>query len=295
MSIYYESRLARLELDEAERPLVDEEFEEVTEGEELEGKERYKTKWSALAALVGAEKRLGLVANDLLRHWEDRLSVMDGKAMIVCMKRSICVDLYNEIVKLRPEWRGEGEGDGYEDDDKGAIKVVMSGAAADPEGWQQHIRSKRRRERLAKRFRQADSSLRIVIVRDMWLTGFDAQCLHTMYVDKPMRGHGLMQAIARVNRVFHDKPGGLVVDYLSDQFLARQDAGHGQADPPQARLPAGQAGVRHQDGHRAGRALFGEVERGRGREHVTSERPDPLRPGTVNNPMLSTPLTCAAL
>jgi len=205
--IYYESRLAKLDLKDEEKPKVDREFEEVTEGEEVERRERLRTKWAALEAVVGTEKRLRLVAEDLVKHFEQRLDVMDGKAMIVCMSRRICVDLYNELVKLRPRWHGD-------DDDAGSLKVVMTGSAADGPEWQQHIREKRRREELAKRFKDPKDRFRIVIVRDMWLTGFDVPCLHTMYLDKYMRSHGLMQAIARVNRVFKDKPGGLVVDYL---------------------------------------------------------------------------------
>ncbi len=205
--IYYESRLAKLELSESERPRLDAEFEEVTEGEEVEHKEKLKTKWAQLEALVGTEKRLKLIAQDLVNHFEQRLEAMDGKAMVVCMSRRICVDLYNAIVAIRPNWH-------HDDDDKGIIKVVMTGSASDPLDWQPHIRNKVRREALAKRFKDPNDPFKIVIVRDMWLTGFDAPCLHTMYVDKPMRGHGLMQAIARVNRVFKDKPGGLVVDYL---------------------------------------------------------------------------------
>jgi len=205
--IYYEGRLAKLELSEAERPKIDPDFEEVTEGEEVERKEGLKSKWAQLAAVVGSDKRLRLVAADLVDHFEKRLEVMDGKAMVVCMSRRICVELYREIVALRPEWAGKG-------DEAGSIKVVMTGSASDPLEWQGHIRSKARREALARRFRDPADPFRIVIVRDMWLTGFDAPSLHTMYVDKPMHGHGLMQAIARVNRVFRDKPGGLVVDYL---------------------------------------------------------------------------------
>ena len=205
--IYYESRLARLALDEDAKPNIDPEFEEATEGEEIERKERLKTRWAQLEAVVGAEKRVALVAADIVAHFERRIEAMNGKAMVVCMSRRICVDLYRELVRLRPDWHRE-------DDDKGDVKVVMTGAAADPPDWQPHIRDKRRREALANRFRNAGDPLRIVLVRDMWLTGFDAPSLHTMYIDKPMRGHGLMQAIARVNRVFGDKPGGLVVDYL---------------------------------------------------------------------------------
>ena len=205
--IYYESRLAKLALDESERPTIDPEFEEATEGEEVERKEKLKTKWAQLEAIVGAEKRLKLVAQDIVAHFEERLEALDGKAMVVCMSRRICVDLYRELVCLRPDWH-------HEDDDKGSLKVVMTGAPSDPPDWQPLIRNKARREALANQFRDTGDPLRMVLVRDMWLTGFDAPSLHTMYVDKPMRGHGLMQAIARVNRVFKDKPGGLVVDYL---------------------------------------------------------------------------------
>jgi type I restriction enzyme R subunit len=205
--IYYESRLAKLALDEEERPKIDPDFEEATEGEEVERKEKLKSKWAQLEAVVGAEKRLKIVAQDIVEHFEKRLEAMDGKAMVVCMSRRICVELYRELVRLRPAWAND-------DDNEGAIKVVMTGSASDPAEWQQHIRNKPRREALAKRFRNAVDPFKIVLVRDMWLTGFDAQSLHTMYMDKPMRGHGLMQAIARVNRVFKDKPGGLVVDYL---------------------------------------------------------------------------------
>ncbi|MDO8501008.1 MAG: type I restriction endonuclease subunit R [Gemmatimonadaceae bacterium] len=205
--IYYESRLAKLALDEAERPKIDPGFEEATEGEEVERKEKLKSKWAQLEAIVGAERRLELVAKDIVEHFEARLEALDGKAMIVCMSRRICVELYQQIVRLRPQWQ-------HEDDEQGAIKVVMTGSASDPVNWQSHIRNKQRREGLANRFRDATDPLKLVLVRDMWLTGFDAPSLHTMYIDKPMRGHGLMQAIARVNRVFKDKPGGLVVDYL---------------------------------------------------------------------------------
>ena len=205
--IYYESRLAKLTLDEHERPKIDPGFEEATEGEEVDRKEKLKTKWAQLEAIVGAERRLKLVAGDIVAHFDQRFEAMDGKAMIVCMSRRICIDLYRELTRLRPEWHDD-------DDGKGQLKVVMTGSASDPPDWQPHIRNKPRREALAKRFRDADDPLRVVLVRDMWLTGFDAPSLHTMYVDKPMRGHGLMQAIARVNRVFRDKPGGLVVDYL---------------------------------------------------------------------------------
>ena len=205
--IHYESRLAKLELDDAERPAIDPDFEEATEGEEIERKERLKSKWAQLEAVVGAENRVKQIAQDIVAHFEQRLEVLDGKAMVVCMSRRICVDLYRELVSLRPGWHDE-------EDARGSIKVVMTGSASDPPEWQQHVRNKARREALANRFRDPNDPFRIVLVRDMWLTGFDAPSLHTMYLDKPMRGHGLMQAIARVNRVFKDKPGGLVVDYL---------------------------------------------------------------------------------
>jgi type I restriction enzyme, R subunit len=205
--IYYESRLAKLNLPDADKPRVDAEFEEVTEGEEETLKEKIKSKWAALEALVGTEKRLAIVAEDLVEHFDRRTEALEGKAMIVTMSRRIAVELYEELVRLRPQWRGAT-------DAEGALKVVMTGSASDPLPWQPHVRNKVRREALARRFRDPNDRFRIVIVRDMWLTGFDAPSLSTMYVDKPMRGHGLMQAIARVNRVFRDKPGGLVVDYL---------------------------------------------------------------------------------
>ena len=205
--IYYEGRLAKLELKQEERPKIDPDFEEVTEEEDVPTKEKLKSKWARMEAMVGTPKRIGLISKDIVEHFERRLEAMDGKAMIVCMSRRICVDLYNAIVKLRPEWQSD-------DDEKGAIKIVMTGSASDILEWQPHIRNKPRREFLAKRFKDPSDPLKLVIVRDMWLTGFDAPCLHTMYVDKPMQRHGLMQAIARVNRVFKDKPGGLVVDYL---------------------------------------------------------------------------------
>ncbi len=207
--IYYESRQAKLELDPEERPNIDPEFEEVTEGEELEEKEKLKSKWARLEAIVGNEKRLKQIARDLIEHFEKRLEIMDGRGMIVCMSRRICVALHEEIIKVRPEWY-------HRDDDKGVIKIIMSGSASDDSSWQEHIRTKQRRLSIRDRMREKDlkDPMRLIIVRDMLLTGFDAPCLHTMYLDKPMREHGLMQAIARVNRVFKDKDGGLIVDYL---------------------------------------------------------------------------------
>ena len=205
--IYYESRIARIELDEDEKPHLDDEVAELTEDEAEGEQEKLKRKWANVEAVVGAEKRLAMVAMDLVEHFENRVVGMDGKAMIVCMSRRICVALYDEIIKLRPQWHSD-------DDETGFIKIVMTGAASDPKEWQQHIGGKARRELLAKRAKDPDDPLKLVIVRDMWLTGFDAPSMHTMYIDKPMRGHGLMQAIARVNRVFRDKPAGLIVDYI---------------------------------------------------------------------------------
>ncbi len=211
--IYYESRLAMLGLNEVLRGRLDTEFEELTVSEEDEARQRLKTKWAQLEKLVGSEKRLRKIAKDFVDHYEARIDVLEGKAMIVCMSRKICVELYKYIIELRPHWHDP-------EDDQGQIKVVMTGSADDPASFQEHIRNKSRREALALRFKDSESDFRIVIVRDMWLTGFNAPSLHTMYVDKPMAGHNLMQAIARVNRVFKDKPGGLVVDYigLADQL-----------------------------------------------------------------------------
>jgi type I restriction enzyme, R subunit len=199
--------LARIELPEEEKPKIDAEIDELTEDEATTEQERIKRKWATVEALVGSEKRLALVAADLVRHFEDRVAALDGKAMVVCMSRRICVALYNRIISLRPDWHSS-------DDDAGTIKVVMTGSAADLQGWQPHIGNKARRDLLAKRAKDPKDALKVVIVRDMWLTGFDAPSMHTMYIDKPMKGHGLMQAIARVNRVFRDKPAGLVVDYI---------------------------------------------------------------------------------
>jgi type I restriction enzyme R subunit len=233
--IYYESRLARIELDEDEKPKIDAEIEELTEDEALTEQEKLKRKWSAVEKLVGAKKRLQMVAADLVQHFEARLEAMDGKGMVVAMSRRICVALYNEIVALRPDW--------HSDDDKtGAIKVVMTGDATDPQSWQPHIGNKARRNLLAKRAKDADDPLKLVIVRDMWLTGFDAPSMHTMYVDKPMRGHGLMQAIARVNRVFRDKPAGLVVDYIGiGQNLKKALGDYSASDQRQAGIDEAEA------------------------------------------------------
>ncbi len=233
--IYYEARLARLKLKKEEQPLIDSEFEDITEGEEDTQKDKLKSRWARLEAMVGTETRIAQVAADIVQHFEQRLEVMDGKGMIVCMSRRICVDLYNAIIKLRPQWHSP-------DDDKGFLKVVMTGSAFDPEEWQPHIRNKSRRDGLAKRIKDPKDSFKLVIVRDMWLTGFDAPCMHTMYVDKPMGGHNLMQAIARVNRVFKDKPGALVVDYLGIAELLKQAlSAYTEGDRREAGVPQDQA------------------------------------------------------
>jgi len=205
--IYYENRLARIQLPDDQKPQIDAEIEELLEDEEQSERAKLNQKWATVQALVGAESRLKLIAADLVQHFENRVAALTGKAMIVCMSRSICVKFYDQIIALRPDWHTT-------DDNTGRIKIVMTGSAADPPEWQLHIGNKARRDLLAKRLKDPEDPLQLVIVRDMWLTGFDAPDLHTMYVDKPMKGHGLMQAIARVNRVFRDKPAGLVVDYI---------------------------------------------------------------------------------
>lgn len=233
--IYYEARLAKLSLKEDEKPKIDPEFEEITEGEEESVRQRLRTKWAKLEALVGSEKRIKQVAKDIVEHFEKRQEALFGKGLIVCMSRRICVELYSEIVKLKPDWHSE-------DDDEGYLKVVMTGSASDPVDWQKHIRDKSRRRELGNQFKDPNHPVRLVIVRDMWLTGFDVPCLNTLYVDKPMRGHGLMQAIARVNRVFGDKPGGLVVDYLGIAHeLKKALAEYSERDRDDAGVPQEEA------------------------------------------------------
>jgi type I restriction enzyme R subunit len=235
VKLYYESRLAKLELDPSERPKIDPEFEEVTETEEVERKEHLKTKWARMEAIVGSRHRIEQIAKDIVNHFETRLNYFEGKGMIVCMSRRICVDLFNEIIKLRPQWEDE-------DDKKGFLKVVMTGSASDPVEWQQHIRNKQRRHDLGDRMKDPGDPLKLVIVRDMWLTGFDVPSLHTMYVDKPMRGHTLMQAIARADRVFKDKEGGLIVDYLGiADDLKKALAEYTEGDKKYAAIPEEQA------------------------------------------------------
>ncbi|WP_444461911.1 type I restriction endonuclease subunit R [Rhodobacter capsulatus] len=205
--IYYEARVAKIELDPEAAADLDADFDEATEGLAAADASAMARKWSQIEALVGAEKRLDAVVADILAHFDARVAAIDGKAMIVCMSRRICVEVYDRIIAARPDWHGDT-------DDTGAVKVVMTGSATDPAAMQPHIRSKARQEAIRNRTKDPTDPLKIVIVRDMWLTGFDAPCLHTLYVDKPMKGHGLMQAIARVNRVFKGKPAGLVVDYI---------------------------------------------------------------------------------
>lgn len=207
VKIYYENRIIKLETDEEELNKVDDEFEDLTEAQEDNEREKNKAKWSRIEAIVGSPNRVKKLAEDIVNHYEEKSKTVDGKAMIVCMSRRICVDLYDEIVKLRPDWHDD-------DVNKGKIKVVMTGSAGDKEKLQKHIGGKQRRDTLSKRMKDNDDELKIVLVRDMWLTGFDVPSMHTMYIDKPMKGHNLMQAIARVNRVFKEKAGGVVVDYI---------------------------------------------------------------------------------
>jgi len=207
VAIYYESRLAKLGLKAEDLTQIDDEVDEIAEDQADDQQARLKTRWAALEKVVGAEPRVAAVAADLVGHFDDRQKAMAGKAMVVAMSREICVHLYNEIIRLRPDWHDD-------DPEKGAIKVVMTGSASDKAHLRPHVYSKQVRKRLEHRFKDPSDPLQVVIVRDMWLTGFDAPCVHTMYVDKPMKGHNLMQAIARVNRVFKDKQGGLVVDYI---------------------------------------------------------------------------------
>ena len=205
--IYYENRVVRVRLKEEDREALDKFVEEVTEQDEPEEAEKAKGKWARIEAVVGQQTRLATIAKDIVEHFEKRSETLDGKGMIATMSRRIAVALYGEIIKLKPGWHSD-------DLEKGFIKVVMTAAAADPPSWQPHHTTKEQRRRLADRFKDHADSLKLVIVRDMWLTGFDAPCVKTMYVDKLVRGHNLMQAIARVNRVYRDIKGGLIVDYI---------------------------------------------------------------------------------
>ncbi|MBX4262834.1 type I restriction endonuclease subunit R (plasmid) [Clostridium estertheticum] len=205
--IYYENRIIKLDVDNDELTKIDDEFEEITEGQEENEKDKNKAVWSRFEAVVGSPNRVKKLAADIINHYEEKSKTIDGKAMVVCMSRRICADLYEEIIKIRPDWHSD-------DVNKGKIKVVMTGSASDSEKLQQHVGGKQRRDTLSKRMKDNNDELKIVIVRDMWLTGFDVPSMHTMYIDKPMKGHNLMQAIARVNRVFKEKSGGVVVDYI---------------------------------------------------------------------------------
>lgn len=237
VAIYYESRIAKLSLNAPELSQLDAEFDQITEGEEQTSRDKLITKWGAIEALVGDPKRIAVIAADLVAHFDKRSEATGGKAMIVCMSRRICVELYETLIKLRPDWASAKDDDIEAEKSKDCVvKVIMTGSADDGPDWQPHIRNKEKRRKLATRFKSDKDPFRIVIVRDMWLTGFDAPCLHTMYVDKPMQGHGLMQAIARVNRVYKDKTGGLVVDYLGladqlKQALATYTESGGKGDP----------------------------------------------------------------
>jgi type I restriction enzyme, R subunit len=229
--IFYESRLAKVSLPDSVREEIDEEVAEITEGHEQDESERAKSRWARVEAIVGADERLDLIAADIVDHWEKRRANLVGKAMIVCMSRRICVDLYAKVVALRPGWHSD-------DLAAGKIKVVMTGSAADLPAFQPHLHSKEQLRALKARAKDVDDPLELVIVRDMWLTGFDAPSLHTMYIDKPMQGAGLMQAIARVNRTFRDKPGGLIVDYIGiAQNLKDALAEYSPSDREQAGVP----------------------------------------------------------
>ena len=228
--IYYESRLAKVELSAEGRKLV-EDLDKELQVDEMDDVQKAKAKWTQLEALIGSPNRVKNIARDIVEHFEARQQVFEGKAMVVAMSRRIAVELYDEIVKLRPDWHSD-------DLRKGAIKVVMTTSASDGPAIAKHHTTKADRHTLAERMKDPDDELKMVIVRDMWLTGFDVPCLHTLYIDKPMQGHNLMQAIARVNRVYKDKPGGLVVDYLGIASDLREalsfysDSG-GKGDPTQ--------------------------------------------------------------
>jgi len=232
--IFYESRLAKVRLPDEVRATIDDEVAEVTEGQEQTAADRAKSRWARVEAIVGASERLDLIATDIVEHWEHRRASLLGKAMVVCMSRRICVELYERIVRLRPDWHDSNP-------ERGKVKVVMTGSAMDPPEFQPHLYTKDQLRQLKSRAKDADDELEIVIVRDMWLTGFDAPSMHTMYIDKPMQGAGLMQAIARVNRTFRDKPGGLIVDYIGiAQNLKDALADYSPSDRDQAGVPIAQ-------------------------------------------------------
>jgi len=248
--IYYEARVAKIDLDDDTAAAIDEEFDEATEVLGDSGASAAAKRWSRVEALVGAKARLDAVVEDILRHFDARVVGMDGKAMIVCMSRRICVEVYDRIVAARPDWHSES-------DETGGVKVVMTGAPSDPDAFRLHIRGKPKQEALRNRFKDPTDPLKLVIVRDMWLTGFDAPCMHTLYVDKPMKGHGLMQAIARVNRVFKSKPSGLVVDYIGlAADLKKALAHYSQDDQGQTGIDEGEAVAAFLDALDVVRSLF---------------------------------------
>ncbi|MEZ5733875.1 MAG: type I restriction endonuclease subunit R [Paracoccaceae bacterium] len=248
--IYYEARVAKIELDEDLSEVLDDEFDEATETLAAGDAAAMARKWSRVEALVGSDKRLDTVVTDILEHFDARFEAMDGKAMIVCMSRRICVEVYQRIVAARPDWHGDT-------DDTGEVKVIMTGNATDPSGFQPHIRSKARQEAIRNRMKDPTDKLKLVIVRDMWLTGFDAPCMHTLYVDKPMKGHGLMQAIARVNRVFKSKPAGLVVDYIGIAAELKSALAHySQSDQQQTGISETEAVAAFLDALDVARAQF---------------------------------------
>lgn len=272
--IYYEARLAKIALEESEKPKIDPDFEDVTEGEEQTTKDKLKSKWAQLEAMVGTEKRQALIAQDIFTHFDDRLAAMEGKGLIVCMSRRICAELYKQIKQLRPEWHSDN-------DSEGEIKVVMTGSASDNTDLQPHIRTKKGRDAIANRLRDPNDPLKLVIVRDMWLTGFDAPCLHTMYIDKPMKGHNLMQAIARVNRVFGAKPGGLVVDYLGiAQDLKAALMDYTEGDRGETGIPLEEAVALMQEKYEIVAAMFHSFDYSRFFTGTPPERLTVLREAT---------------
>ncbi|MFZ2882569.1 MAG: HsdR family type I site-specific deoxyribonuclease, partial [Candidatus Moraniibacteriota bacterium] len=253
--IFYESRLAKIHLKPEEAAKLDTEVEAVTEGEESTAKEKSKARWTQLEAIVGHNERIKTIASDIVDHFGKRQEVVEGKGMIVAMSRRIAVELYEEIIKLRPDWENT-------DKNKNTIRVIMTSSSSDPESWQPHSTTKQERKEIAEKFKDPSSPLKLVIVRDMWLTGFDAPCLHTMYVDKQMQGHNLMQAIARVNRVFKDKPGGLIVDYIGiatelKNALAVYSASGGKGAPT---LDQGEAIATMLEKHEIVAQMFSEMD-----------------------------------
>jgi type I restriction enzyme R subunit len=274
--IYYEARVAKITLDDEIAATLDDDFNEATEMLAEDQTNATAKKWARVEALVGADKRLDTVVQDILTHFNARLEAMDGKAMIVCMSRRICAEVYDRIVGALPDWHGDT-------DDTGNVKVVMTGSATDPAALQPHIRSKTRQEAIRNRFKNPVDPMKLVIVRDMWLTGFDAPCMHTLYVDKPMKGHGLMQAIARVNRVFRDKPAGLVVDYIGIAAELKAALAHySQTDQAQTGIDESEAVAAFLDALDVARTQFHEFDYGAALHGAPSERLAVL-PGAIEH------------